>query len=118
MLSSGEVSHGDLKSGIFSGFGFRDGLRPREYVEQLAPEVLLAPNEVRGAVQIELDLLGQLIVLGQIRQLDDDDAWNLIFQGLNVGRIELQKAPLAFEKISEKKETTFISIGGTGFISS
>ncbi|GIY20524.1 hypothetical protein CEXT_312021 [Caerostris extrusa] len=104
MLSSVGVSHGDLMFVIVSGFGFRDGLRPREYVEQLAPEVLLAPSEVCGAVEIELDLLGQLIVLGQIRQLDDDDAGNLIFQGLSVGRVELQTAPLAFKKIPGKKE--------------
>ncbi|GIZ05155.1 uncharacterized protein CEXT_366631 [Caerostris extrusa] len=97
ILSSGEVCHGDEKSGIVLGFGFRDGLRPREFVEQLVPEVLLAPSEIGGAVQIELHLLGQLIVLGQISQLDDDDAGNAIFQGLSVGRVELQKTPLAFK---------------------
>ncbi|GIY34091.1 hypothetical protein CEXT_435251 [Caerostris extrusa] len=62
--SSGNVCHGDLKSGNVSGFVFLDGLRPREYVEQVVPEVLLAPSEVGGAFEIELDLLGQLIVLG------------------------------------------------------
>ncbi|GIY57033.1 hypothetical protein CDAR_275681 [Caerostris darwini] len=89
--------HRFLFSGIVLGFGFRDGLRPREFVEQLVPEVLLAPSEVGGAVQIELHLLGQIIVLGQISQLDDDDAGNVIFQGLSVGRVELQKTPLAFK---------------------
>ncbi|GIY08366.1 hypothetical protein CEXT_252351 [Caerostris extrusa] len=88
-----------------SGFGMDCDLR--EYVEQLSPEVLLAPSEVGGAIQIELHLLGQLIVLRQIIQLDDDDTGNAIFQGLSVGRVELQKAPLAFEKISEKRNTVY-----------
>ncbi|GIX85130.1 hypothetical protein CDAR_94181 [Caerostris darwini] len=101
---SGEVCHGDLKSGIVSELVFWDGLRPRECVEQLAPEVLLPPSEVGGVFEIELDLLGQLIVLGQVSQLDDDDALNVVFQGLDVGQLELQKAPLAFQKIPEKKE--------------
>ncbi|GIY39032.1 hypothetical protein CDAR_397311 [Caerostris darwini] len=119
LLSNGKVCHGDKKSAVVSGFSFLDGLRPREYVEQLVPEVFLTPNEVGGAFQIDLDLLGQLIILGQIRQLDDDDAGNVIFKGLNVGRAELQKAPLAFQKIPEKKkESPFISIGVTRLISS
>ncbi|GIY52261.1 hypothetical protein CEXT_769631 [Caerostris extrusa] len=45
-----------------------------------------------------------LYFLGQIRQLDDDDAENVIFKGLSVGRVELQKAPLFFKKIPEKKK--------------
>ncbi|GIY04566.1 hypothetical protein CDAR_561941 [Caerostris darwini] len=92
------------ESGIVSELVFWDGLRPRECVEQLVPEVLLAPSEVGGVFEIEPDLLGQLIIRGQVSQLDDDDAGNVVFQGLDVGQLELQKAPLAFTKIPEKKE--------------
>ncbi|GIY00998.1 hypothetical protein CEXT_716151 [Caerostris extrusa] len=46
-----------------------------KYVEQLAPEVFLAPSEVGGVFQIDLDLLGQLIILGRRSgKHDDDDA--------------------------------------------
>ncbi|GIX67877.1 hypothetical protein CEXT_154611 [Caerostris extrusa] len=75
--------------------------------EQLAPEVLLAPSEVCGAFQIEAGSHGRAHrPCRQIRQLDDDDAGNLIFQGHKAwADVELQTAaPLAFKKIPGKKE--------------
>ncbi|GIZ01870.1 hypothetical protein CEXT_171311 [Caerostris extrusa] len=88
------------------GTGVSGWTATSEYVEQLVPEVLLSPSEVGGVVEIELDVLGQLIVFGQVSQLDDDDARHVIFQGLDVGRIELRRHHSLSRKFLKKKRNT------------
>ncbi|GFW00295.1 hypothetical protein TNCV_4354921 [Trichonephila clavipes] len=73
-------------------------------VEKVVPEVLIAPSQVGGAVQIELN--GRVDVLGEVADLDHDDPVNPVLEGLHMSSTELHQAPLALQEVPGNKKST------------